>query len=106
MPRCVLTFFGTVGYADSLLAWGLFYRHLFSGLTAKNIDVAACPARVIFDALSHVKASGLNVKICAAYWYDRFRCYANISPWSEIVPPFDKQVVAIESGQATAPMLR
>lgn len=104
MPRCVLTFFGTVYFADSLLAWGLFYRHLFDALRSKNLNIANCPPRVILDALSKVKASGLNVKICAAYWYDKYRCYANISPWGQFGRPVDAQVVAIETGTPTDPM--
>lgn len=98
MPRCVLTFFGRVTFADSLLAWGLFYRHLFAALGKSKTQIADCSARVIFNALKSIKDSGLDVKICAAYWYDAQKKFVNISPWARPHGPADLDVVAIEKG--------
>lgn len=104
MPRCVLTVLGNVTFADSLLAWGIFYRHLFDGLARQGTTVANAPARVILDALKAVKGANLGLHICAAYWHDRFSRYANISPWKGEIGG-EKVVKQIEQGELTPEMV-
>lgn len=77
-PKCVLTMVGNVYFADSVLAWGLFYRRLAQKLN--GAPVVQTDAHHIKEALDSVKGAQLP-KICASYWYDEHGKYKNISPW-------------------------
>ena len=77
MPACILTFFGNIALCDTLLTWGLFYRHLSR---AGVID-----ARAVFDALTLVKGAGLEAKVCAAWWSGTQ--FHDVSPWSTTSRP-------------------
>ena len=104
MPRCVLTFFGNVTFADSLLAWGIFYRHLFAALRKTDLAIADAPPRTIFDALKAVQGASLGVHICAAYWYEQYSRYANISPWKPTKDGGEVVVQQIERREPTPEM--
>jgi hypothetical protein len=94
-PKCVLTLWGNVFMADVVLCWGLFYRRLFS---FHNGGIDKLTARNIYESLSSVKSAGLP-KICCAYWYDKYRQYADISPWKS----GEMNLPKIESDQQTLP---
>jgi hypothetical protein len=82
--RCVFTMFGDVYFADSVLAWGLFYRRLSSKLNGASSS--QCTAAQIRDSLSSVHRAGFP-KICAVFWYEQFGKYKNISPWIPEIKP-------------------
>lgn len=96
-PKCVLTLWGDVYFADVVLCWGLFYRRLFA---ANNGNIENCNPKIIFDSLEYIKRAGLP-KICCAYWYDKYRQYADISPWKS----GDMNISKIENGQQTLPYI-
>jgi len=91
-PKCVLTMWGEVYFADAVLAWGLFYRGFFKVLAHRN--VGSFTPRMILESLKPVKQAGLP-KICASYWYSRYHKYVDLSPWKE----GETEVEAIENGQ-------
>jgi hypothetical protein len=80
-PRFVLTMMGKPYFADSVLAWGVFYAHLAG--EAVGVHSTSMSPRVVFDALQRVKAAGLP-KICASY--SNGGRYASISPWNATRP--------------------
>lgn len=94
-PKCVLTLWGDVYFADVVLCWGLFYRRLFSAI---NGNITNCSPRIIYNSLTDIKKAGLP-KICCAYWYEKYREYADISPWKA----GDNNITKIENGKQTVP---
>lgn len=78
-PACVVTMFGEVKFADSLLSWGVFYRHLVKPVPQGK---TVTPQRKIYDSLKKVQGADLH-PMCAAFWYDKFDKFVNISPWKE-----------------------
>lgn len=86
--RCVFTMFGDVYFADSVLAWGLFYRRMSTKL--KGASSSQSTPEQIKDSLDAVHQAGLP-KICAAFWYEEHSKYKNISPWH---PEFKKKLVS------------
>jgi hypothetical protein len=79
-PRCVLTMWGDVYFADAVLAWGLFYRAFFERLARRR--VSSFDAHDVLESLKRVKAGGFS-KICAYYWYGSSQGYRSISPWKD-----------------------
>ncbi|NRD51614.1 C13 family peptidase [Corallococcus exiguus] len=77
-PRCVFTMFGDVYFVDVVLAWGLFYRRLSSMLN--GMPSSQCTPQQVKNSLDAVYKAGFS-KICAAFWYEQFGKYQNISPW-------------------------
>jgi prepilin-type processing-associated H-X9-DG protein len=75
-PLCVLTMVGKVFFPDSVLAWGVFYRHLAAQLRQRAVSTATL--KEINQALKYVKGANLP-KICAVY--SSGKTWKNISPW-------------------------
>lgn len=91
-PRCVLTMWGEVYFADVVLAWGLFYRRFFKALSGN--DVLSFTPRMILESLKPIRQAELP-KICASYWYSQYHKYVDLSPWKA----GETEVEAIENGQ-------
>lgn len=91
-PKCVMTMWGEVYFADAVLAWGLFYRGFSKALAGKEVD--SFTPRMILESLKPVKQAGLP-KICVSYWYSQYHKYVDISPWKM----GETEVVSIENGQ-------
>lgn len=73
-PRFVLTMWGSPYYADSVLAWGLFYSYIaHRAQPAQQLE-----PRLVVDALKRVQAAELP-KICA--WHCVGGRFKAISPW-------------------------
>lgn len=73
-PRFVLTMWGSPYYADSVLAWGLFYAYI----ARQAQPIQQLEPRALVDALKRVHAAGLP-KICA--WHLMGGRFKAISPW-------------------------
>lgn len=61
-PKCVLTMWGEVYFADVVLAWGLFYRRFFKALAGGNVDNFT--PRIVLESLKSVQASGITQNLC------------------------------------------